>query len=84
MDRLERLLIHIVGSALAVAPLANPTLYVDDLSVEVAGGNRVVVNQVAAFTLRFCRQIESNHLSVSRPKSRCTASTPAFGARIAE
>ena len=80
---LRLVLIHIVDSALMVAPLANPTLYVDDLSVEAVGGDRLVVTQVAAFTLTFCRKVEADHMTVSRTKSTCTASTPTLGARLA-
>ena len=77
-------LIHIVDAAMQVAPIACPTLYVDDLSVEAAVGDRVVINQVTAFTLTFCRKVEDDHMAVSRTKSLCTASTPSIGARLAE
>ena len=76
-------MIHIVDAALQVAPIVCPTLYVDDLSAEAAGGERVVVSQVCAFTLTFCRKVEADHMTVSRTKTLCTASTPSVGARLA-
>ena len=77
-------LINIVDAAMQAAPIVRPTLYVDDLSVEASGGQRVVVNQVTVFTLFFCRGVEADHMTVSRAKSLCTASTPTIGERLAE
>ena len=76
-------LVYIVGSALRVAPLATPTLYVDDLSVEVCGSDVVVVAQLIAFTAHFCDAVTADHMEVSDTKSLCTASTPSLGRRIA-
>ena len=76
-------MIHLVDTALAAAPYVNPTLYVDDLSVDVAGGVEFVFDNLVRFTLAFCRAIRDNLMEVSASKSQCMASSPKLGRRIA-
>ena len=77
-------LISIVDRALNVAPQACPTLYVDDLSVEVVGGDNFVLDQLVNFTKSCCSDIIDSQQAVSDTKSYCTASTPKLGAAIQE
>ena len=77
-------LVSIIDRALNVAPQACPILYVDDLSVEVVGGDRFVQDQLVGFTKSFCNGITDSYQSVSGTKSYCTASTPKLGAAIQE
>ena len=72
-------LISIVDRALHVAPQAQPTLYVDDLSIEVVGGDRFVMRQLVAFTVAFCQAITDALMVISHLKSYCTASTTQLG-----
>ena len=72
-------LISIIDRAINAAPQACPTLYVDDLSVEVVGGERFVFRQLVAFTIAFCRAVVLALMSISPTKSYCTASTPQLG-----
>ena len=76
-------LVNVIEAAMRVAPLATPTLYVDDLSVEVCGTQAVVVTQLHAFTSHFCDSITADGGEVSTTKSLCTASSPSLGRRIA-
>ena len=75
-------MINIIDQALAVAPAATPTLYVDDLTVEASGSSQFVLRQLLAFTLAFCDAITANHMEVSRPKSLCTASSGDLGLKL--
>ena len=76
-------LISIIDRALNVAPQACPTLYVDDLSVEVVGGERFVQRQLVAFTRSFCEGVTISRAgTISDTKSYCTASTPQLGKNI--
>ena len=68
------IMIHIVDAALKVAPHANPTLYVDDLSVEVVGTDKFVLKHLGTFTRSACEGIADNLMAVSDTKSLCIAS----------
>ena len=75
-------LISIVDRALNAAPQACPTLYVDDLSVEVVGGHQFVLRQMVAFVRSFCRSVRNAFMAVSDTKSYCSASTIPLGEAI--
>ena len=68
--------------AINAAPQACPTLYIDDLSVEVVGGNQFVLRQLVAFTLYFCNAVRQALMMISSTKSYCTASSAQFGDEI--
>ena len=76
-------LIHCIDLALSAAPQVQPTLYVDDLSAEVAGPEDFVARQLVTFTTAFCRYISSNFMTISPTKSYCSASVERLGRRIA-
>ena len=61
-----------------------PTLFVDDLSAETAGGNNFVMIEIVKFTKVVCDEIESKGMEISRTKSVCTASCNKLGKDIAE
>ena len=46
---MKLIMIHIVDAAMLVAPRVVPTLFVDDLSVEMIGSARQVTKDVVAF-----------------------------------
>ena len=75
-------MIHLVDVALAIAPRANPTLYVDDLSIEVVGTDRFVIKHLCAFTKTACKGIQDGLMTVSGTKSQCTASNDKLGIAI--
>ena len=62
-------LINLVDRALNAAPQANPVLYVDDLSVEVAGTDNFVVSKLCLFSTTFCRGIHAKHMQISNTKT---------------
>ena len=76
------IMINLVDAALAVAPQATPSLYVDDLSIEAAGTERFVVEVLPTFTNCVCQGIRDNLMQVSNTKSLCTASTFKLGADL--
>ena len=74
--------INIIDKALRLAPLVQPSLYVDDLSAEAAGGDNVVAQQVVAFTMSVCNDVTTHKMEVSCTKSLCMASNTKLGQRI--
>ena len=79
---MRKVLINIIDRALLVAPAAQPTIYVDDLSVEVSGSSNCVFRHLVAFTNSFCREVTDEHMEVSFTKSLCTASSGKLGRRL--
>ena len=75
-------MIRLVDRAVHVSPWAQPTLYVDDLSVEAAGTEEEVVEQISIFGYSACGDIEADGGEVSRTKSVCTASSTEIGQEI--
>jgi len=76
-------MIRIVDRASQLSPMVVPTLFVDDLSAEVAGGHKFVHNNVVQFTKQICRDIEKDGMEISRSKSICTASADEVGRGVA-
>ena len=50
---MRRAFTSIVDRTLAVAPVAVPTIYVDDLRFKAAGGENIVYQQLVGFALAF-------------------------------
>ena len=75
---------RIVDNASRIAPRVVPTLFVDDLSVEAAGGNKFVEDEIVRFTMMVCEAIEEDGMEISRTKSACTASCNKLGKNIVE
>ena len=75
-------LVGIIDRAVNAAPQACPTLYVDDLSVEVTGGQQFVLRQPVAFTICFCNAVVQALMMISSTKSYCTASSTELGEEI--
>ena len=73
------LLINIVDSACKLYPAVTPTLFVDDLSAEVAGTFAFVMKQLVPFVLCVCDSMTKDLLEVSKAKSVCTASDEKLG-----
>ncbi len=78
------LLIKIVDSACRLYPAVAPTLFVDDLSAEVAGTRRFILQHLVPFVLHVCDGMSAYLLEVSRAKSVCTASTDSLGSDLAQ
>ena len=78
------IMINIVDRTRTIAPYASPKLYVDDLSVEVSGGEKFVADQLVDFSKSFCGQIADAKMIVSDTKTFCTASSAKLGRSIAE
>ena len=76
---LRVLMINIVDSACVLYPAVIPVLYVDDLSVEVAGTRRLVITYLIPFELCVCKRMREDLLEVSRKKSVVTSSTDWLG-----
>ena len=76
-------MIRIVDRASQISPMVVPTLFVDDLSAEVAGGQKFVQTNVVQFTRQVCSDIERDGMEVSRTKSICTASSDTVGKEVA-
>ena len=75
-------LIRIIDAALLVHPGVTPTLFVDDLGVEVAGGPKYCESQLVGFVLMVCDAITADGMEVSADKSVCLASTLALGEAV--
>ena len=73
------LLMHIVDSACRLYPAATPTLFVDDLSIEVAGTFTYIRKHLVPFVLYVCDRMTDDLLEVSKAKSVCTASSEELG-----
>jgi hypothetical protein len=72
-------MLRIVEQASRISPEVVPTLFVDDLSVEVAGGRKFVHQQLVDFTEVACQAIEKDGMEVSKTKSVRTASDYKLG-----
>ena len=81
---MRTVMIRIVDQAGEIAPTFVPTLFVDDLSVEVAGGSNSVKDKMVRFTKAACQVIERDGMEVSKTKSVCIASDNKPGKEIAE
>ena len=77
-------MIRIVDQASQIAPAVVPTLFVDDLSVEAAGGCKFVEKAIVTFKQSACQAIGRDCMEVSKTKSVCTASDNKLGRVIAE
>ena len=65
-----------------MGPMVTPTLFVDDLSIEMAGGDIYVMKDLVKFIAIACRDIEVDGTEVIRTNSVCTASHDDLGRRI--
>ena len=77
------LLLHIVDRACALYPAVTPTLFVDDLSAEVAGTKRYILRNLIPFVICVCDGMTDALLEVSQKKSVCTASCDDIGVALA-
>ncbi len=77
-------LMRIVDRACALHPAVTPTLFVDDLSAEVAGTPRYILRHLIPFVIYVCNQMTEDLLEVSAKKSMCTASSDALGTALAQ
>lgn len=73
----------VVDQALDAFPAIDPTLYVDDLSAEVAGHDDFVKANLVGFLKSVCVGIKAAGGGVSATKSVCLASKPSLAAEIA-
>lgn len=62
------IMIHIVDAAMLVAPRVEPTLFVDDLSVEMIGSAKQVANDVVAFVRHVVDSIARTKMGLSSTK----------------
>ena len=67
-------MINIVESAMKASPMVTPSLFVDDLSGEVAGPKKLVIKAITDFTRVVVEKLERDGLEVSRAKSVCLSS----------
>ena len=77
------LLMRIVDEACVLYPAVTPTLFVDDLSAEVAGTRRFILRYLIPFVLFVCDRMTNDHLEISRKKSVCVASSDSLGKDLA-
>ncbi len=83
-SEMRLLVIHIVDTAIRSYPLTRFTVYVDDISAEIAATRRLVMQNIGAATACVCRLLQQNGAEISSTKSFCTASTDAIGTAVAE
>ena len=74
-------MIDIVDQALEAFPAIDPTLYVDDLSAEVAGQDDFIKANLVGFLKSVCVGIIAAGGEVSTTKSVCLASKPSLTQR---
>ena len=76
-------MIDIIDRALEEYPCVDPTLYVDDVSAEVAGPEDWVESNLVGFIRSVCDGVQEAGMEISTSKSVCTASSPSLTHRIA-
>ena len=72
-------MIDIVEGAAEVHDTIVPTLFVDDLSAELAGEKDTIVSELGGFTELVIQRIHEDGMEVSTTKSIVSASTPSLG-----
>ena len=72
-----------VERALSAHPSVVPTLFVDDLSAECTGPEKVIEAELVPFINKVAADIEGDGMELSRKKCVCTASSDQLGHRLA-
>jgi hypothetical protein len=78
------IMLDVVDGAYKVYPSVEPTVFVDDLSAEVANKDpKSVIQQLAGFLMIVCSRLTADGMEISAAKSVVTASTQAVGEEVA-
>ena len=72
-----------VERALSAHPSVEPTLFVDDLSAECTGPEKMIETELVSFINEVAADIEGDGMELSRKKCMCTASSDQLGHRLA-
>ena len=83
-SEMRLVMIDIVDGALEVHPSVTPTLFVDDLSEELAGEEDTIVGELGGFTDLVIHRIQEDGMEVSTTKSVISASHPTLGTAMVD
>ena len=83
-SEMRLVMVDIVDAALMVHPYVEPTLFVDDLSVEVDGDDDFIVTHCGGFTKIVVERIKADGMEVSETKSVVSASHSTLGSKLAD
>ncbi len=76
--------IHTVDAVVLRYPMVRPSVFVDDISTEMASTKRLIVANLIPATAMICTGLEDDGLEVSADKSFCTASEIDLGRQLQE
>jgi len=82
-SEMRLMLVRIVDSICLKFRAVVPTLYVDDLALEMVGTADIILRDLGDATIKTCTSMALKLLEVSRKKSVCTASSPSLGYHFA-
>ena len=77
-------MIRIVDAAWEICPMVTPTLFVDDLSAEMAAPVEWILDKVGQFVGIVAKGFKEGEMELSETKSLCSASTKATAVALCE
>ena len=83
-SEMRLVMIDIVDSVMKRHPTIIPTLFVDDLSIELSGEDDHIIYHIVGFTAKTSKRITDDGMEVSKTKSVVSASHPSLADELME